>query len=116
MKAPPIPMARCRQKPRHFERPPFIVSGRLALRSQALHADFGTFTAEEHLEVQRQIEQRARELWCQRGGQPDRALADWLQAEEEVVIGFIRIRMCWDALQSPISFSQPSKRISDRRK
>ena len=47
------------------------------------------FTAEEHLEAQRQIERRAGELWCAGGCRRGAALNDWLQAEREVLEQFI---------------------------
>jgi hypothetical protein len=48
------------------------------------------FTAGEHLRVQQQIEQRARELWYAGGRRSGTALNDWLQAELEVLEQFIR--------------------------
>jgi hypothetical protein len=47
------------------------------------------FTAEEHREVQQQIERRARELWCAAGRRRGNASNDWLQAEREVLEQFI---------------------------
>ena len=47
------------------------------------------FTADDHLWVQAQIEQRAHERW-HAGGCRDRvAFSDWLQAEDEVLKQFI---------------------------
>src|SRR5579859_6221788 len=47
------------------------------------------FTGEEHLEAQRQIERRAREIWRAGGCRCGAALNDWLQAEREVLEQFI---------------------------
>jgi hypothetical protein len=43
---------------------------------------------EEHLWVQKQIEERAYELWREGGGRQDSPLGNWLQAEDEVVREF----------------------------
>jgi len=40
---------------------------------------------EQHLRAQTQIEQRAQQLWFERGSRPGNALNDWLRAEREVV-------------------------------
>jgi hypothetical protein len=48
------------------------------------------FTAEIHLRVQAQIEQRAHTLWCAGGCQHNNALNDWLQAEREILREFIQ--------------------------
>src|SRR5580693_506230 len=46
------------------------------------------FTGEEHLGAQQQIEWRAHELWRAGGCRHGTALADWLQAESEVLEQF----------------------------
>src|SRR5213594_3279659 len=46
------------------------------------------FTPAEHLLVQKQIEQRALQLWRAGGSRADTALSDWLQAEREIVEQF----------------------------
>jgi hypothetical protein len=43
---------------------------------------------EEHLGVQKQIEERAYKLWREGGGPQNSPLGNWLQAEEEVVREF----------------------------
>ena len=116
MKAPRTVAARCGQKPARTERLPFMNPGALVSMGGTHHSDSLTFTAEEHLEVQQKIEQRARELWRQRGGLPGNALNDWLRAEEEVVVGFIRIRIRSDVLQPPISCFLPPLRFNSERK
>jgi hypothetical protein len=50
------------------------------------------FTIEEHLRVQRQIEQRAYRMWCAQGNAPDSALNNWLKAEREVLAAFVATR------------------------
>ena len=57
--------------------------------SPSLIVERVAFTVGEHLEVEQQIEQRARELWCLQGCQDGSALDDWLQAECEVLQHFI---------------------------
>jgi cytidylate kinase len=57
--------------------------------SPSLIVERVAFTAGEHLEVEQQIERRARELWCLQGCQDGSALDDWLQAEREVSEHFI---------------------------
>jgi hypothetical protein len=48
------------------------------------------FTIEEHLRVQREIEERARRLWFAKGCALKCALDDWLKAESEVLAEFAR--------------------------
>jgi hypothetical protein len=59
------------------------------------------FTAGEHQAVQQQIERRARELWCAGGCCRGTAFDDWLQAEREVLMQFIRAYAWRYALQEP---------------
>ena len=50
------------------------------------------FTIQEHLEVQRQIEQCAYRLWVMCGGQAGQTLGCWLKAESLVLGRFIKAR------------------------
>lgn len=108
--------ARCRQKPSCFESVPFPAPGAPASPGRTHYPDSLAFTAEEHLGVQQQIEQRARELWRHRGRQTDNALNDWLQAEEEVVIRFIRIRINLGGCQPLILSSLPFRSFNRQRR
>ena len=47
------------------------------------------FTVADHLKVQREIEQRAHELWLAGGYRQNTALENWLNAEREVLEDFI---------------------------
>ena len=47
------------------------------------------FTVHDHLRVQQQIEERANDLWRTGGCCGQSALADWLQAEREVLEQFV---------------------------
>ena len=47
-----------------------------------------SFTIEEHLRVQREIEKRARRFWFAKGCALKNALDDWLKAEAEVLAEF----------------------------
>ena len=49
-------------------------------------------TIEEHLRVQRQIEQRAYCIWWAQGHAPESALNNWLKAESEVLTAFVTTR------------------------
>jgi hypothetical protein len=51
------------------------------------------FTIEEHLRVQRQIEQRACQIWRASGDAAGHAVGNWLKAEIEVLTEFIKNRM-----------------------
>jgi hypothetical protein len=51
------------------------------------------FTVEEHLLVQRQIEERAHRIWSANGFASENPLEDWLKAEDEVLTEFARTRM-----------------------
>jgi len=97
MKTPHTTSPSCRQKPPRPERPVFKPTRRLVPMSRRHHLVSHVFTAEEHVRVQEQIEQRARELWRQRGERSNNPLNDWLQAEGEVVARFIRICLRFDA-------------------
>ena len=44
-------------------------------------------TTVENLPLEEQIQQRAYELYVQRGNQSGSEIDDWLQAEEEILIG-----------------------------
>jgi len=75
------------------------------------------FTAEEHLEVQQQIERRARELWCAGGCRHGTTLNDWLRAEHEVLAQFIRAcarRHTLPQSSVGIARSKPETRILKR--
>ena len=51
------------------------------------------FTAEEHLQVQMEIEKGAYESWHQRGSRPNASLTDWIEAEREILEGFCLSRL-----------------------
>ena len=46
----------------------------------------------EHLRVQREIEERARRLWCAAGSPTAGAINHWLKAEDEVLAEFVKSR------------------------
>jgi hypothetical protein len=48
------------------------------------------FTIEEHLRVQREIEERAHRFWFANGCAVKNALNDWLKAEDEVLAEFVK--------------------------
>jgi Protein of unknown function (DUF2934) len=48
------------------------------------------FTIEEHLRVQREIEERAHRFWFAKGCALKSALEDWLKAENEVLAEFAK--------------------------
>jgi hypothetical protein len=48
------------------------------------------FTIEEHLRVQREIEERAHRFWFAKGCALKNALNDWLKAEAEVLAEFAK--------------------------
>jgi hypothetical protein len=50
------------------------------------------FTREEHLRVQREIEERAHRFWLAKGRVLKTALNDWLLAEAEVLAEFVKSR------------------------
>jgi hypothetical protein len=50
------------------------------------------FTLEEHLRVQREIEERAHRSWFAKGCALTSALNDWLKAEAEVLAEFVTAR------------------------
>ena len=50
------------------------------------------FTREEHLRVQREIEERAHRFWLAKGCALKSALNDWLLAEAEVLAEFVKSR------------------------
>ena len=77
--------------------------------SPSLIVDRVAFTAGEHLEVEQQIERRARELWCLQGCQDGSALDDWLQAEREVLEHFI-----WAYARGRALRQAPRRGASDR--
>jgi hypothetical protein len=49
------------------------------------------FTIEEHLRVQREIEERAHRFWFAKGCALKNALDDWLKAEAEVLAEFAKM-------------------------
>jgi hypothetical protein len=51
------------------------------------------FSFEEHLRVQREIEERAHRFWFANGCALKNALNDWLKAEDEVLAEFVNARM-----------------------
>lgn len=50
------------------------------------------FTIEDHLRVQREIEERAHRFWFAKGCALKSALNDWLKAEDEVLAEFVNAR------------------------
>lgn len=50
-------------------------------------------TTDEHLRVQREIEERAKRFWFTNGCTTDSALNNWLKAENEVLAEFVAARM-----------------------
>ncbi len=50
-----------------------------------------SFTIEEHLRVQREIEERAHRFWFAKGCALKNALDDWLKAEAEVLAEFAKM-------------------------
>jgi len=50
------------------------------------------FTIEEHRGVQQEIEERAHHFWFTSGSALSNALNDWLQAENEVLMAFVKTR------------------------
>jgi hypothetical protein len=52
-----------------------------------------SFTIEEHLRVQVEIEHRAHQFWFAKGCTSNNALNDWIKAENEVLAEFARTRM-----------------------
>src|SRR5579863_972250 len=85
------------------ERNPMIPS-----MTQSKTAQAAGFPAEEHLRVQREIEQCARDLWRTGGCRPDRTLNDWLEAEREVMEQ-LRLRLDEPRFASP-GFRQATSR------
>jgi hypothetical protein len=78
MKAQSETAARCRQQHSASAEPP------PAVRLQV------PFTIEEHLRVQREIEERAHRFWFAKGCALKIALDDWLKAEAEVLAEFAK--------------------------
>jgi hypothetical protein len=96
MKMPYVVATRGETKPPGFKCRPFAGPPGLAPMIRTHSSNTNAFTAEEHLRVQQAIERRAHELWRERDGPPDHALNHWLQAEHEVVAGFVRNRLQFD--------------------
>jgi hypothetical protein len=69
-----------RQQPPHSGQP------MAAVRAQ------NEFSFEEHLRVQREIEERAHCFWFAKGCALKNALNDWLKAEDEVLAEFVKAR------------------------
>jgi hypothetical protein len=61
-------------------------------RSKRLLQLLSQFTMQEHLEVQRQIEQCAYRFWVKCGGHASYTLGNWLKAESLVLGQFIKAR------------------------
>lgn len=61
------------------------------------------FTIAEHLQVQRNIEERAHRFWFANGCRLNHALNDWLKAEKEVLAAFVKTR-------APRRPAQPARR------
>jgi hypothetical protein len=51
------------------------------------------FAMEDHLWVESETRKRAHRFWLANGCAENRALSDWLKAENEVLAEFVRIRM-----------------------
>jgi len=66
------------------------------------------FTLEEHLRVQREIEKRAHRIWFADGCNAQSTLADWLKAEDAVLLEFVEKRMLDQAMRQA-SGENPSK-------
>jgi hypothetical protein len=66
------------------------------------------FTLEEHLRVQREIEKRAHRIWFADGCNAQSTLADWLNAEDAVLLEFMETRMR-DQTGRPASGKAPPK-------
>ena len=66
------------------------------------------FTVEEHLRVQREIEERAHGFWLAKGCALRNALNDWLIAEEEVLAEFVKARTQRHPAQ-PVSIETQTK-------
>jgi hypothetical protein len=58
------------------------------------------FTIEEHLRVQREIEERAHRFWFAKGCALKSALDDWLKAEAEVLAEFAKMLTQRQQMQS----------------
>lgn len=64
------------------------------------------FTVEEHLRVQREIEERAHRFWLAKGCALKNALNDWLKAEDEVLAEFVKARTQRHLVQSASNKTQ----------
>jgi hypothetical protein len=64
---------------------PVSIQPTLAIQAQ------DPFTIEEHLRVQREIEERAHRFWFAKGCALKSALDDWLKAEAEVLAEFAKM-------------------------
>jgi hypothetical protein len=67
-------------------------AGKTSPATWTTHAAQPLFTMEEHLRLQRQIEERAHQLWQAHGGDRGNPLDDWLKAENKVLVEFITTR------------------------
>jgi len=67
--------------------------------SQPVPAQY-EFTIEEHLNVQRKIEERAHRFWLTNGCALRSTLNDWLKAENEVLAEFMKTRTPRHPVQS----------------
>lgn len=57
-------------------------------------------TRDEHLQVQKEIERRAHELWNAAGCRQTASLNDWIEAEHEVMEQFLQFRLRRNSRQS----------------
>src|SRR5579859_7804292 len=70
-----------------------MINGRnstMKIADQRRMATTTSLTADEHLWLQKEIENRAHELWRAGGCRPNLTLNDWLQAEREIAEKFFR--------------------------
>jgi hypothetical protein len=61
----------------------------MKVRNQSRMNSAFSFTVEDHLWVQKEIEHRAYELWLAGGCRQMAGLNDWLQAEREILEKFL---------------------------
>ena len=70
------------------------------------------FTGEDHLLVQRKIEERAHLIWIANVLVPHSMLDDWLKAEDEVLLEFVEKRML-DQPRPPASSGKTPPRTGE---
>jgi hypothetical protein len=80
-----IPSGRLHSQANIQQQNPTSIQRTLAIRGR------DSFTIEEHLRVQREIEKRAHRFWFAKGCALKNALDDWLKAENEVLAEFAKM-------------------------